>query len=301
MRFERAFEAADFGTLRHLFSPDAVVVRTALSSDGTAEQFHYPATQWTDDAEASHQALRDTHLEILDTAVVHHPWGAVVDVRSRFRGRAGKQSFLSDGIDSYSMVQAGGAWRIVQYGYLERFSMPAPPAAAAATHAACPPATSGTSGAAGGPLAVAISFLHAFAKKDLGAVRGLFAPEAAVTTLDLAPDAANAANGAGTAPAAAYVSAADWSRSTEQQLAGVSFVGMDILDSSVHTFAEGAAVAVHFRATGRTPHGPFVAEGIDSYSLACQGNTWRIVRYGTFERLDIKPDDATPAKPSQPW
>jgi len=120
LRFERAFEAADFPTLRKLFLPEAMVVRTALSSEGDAEQFHFTAKQWTDDAEQSHVMLRDVHLEILDTAVVRQPWGAVVNVRSRFSGRAGRHSFVSNGIDSFTMVELDGAWRVLQYAYLER-------------------------------------------------------------------------------------------------------------------------------------------------------------------------------------
>ena len=97
-----------------------MVVRTALSSEGDAEQFHVTAKQWTDDAEQSHVMLRDVHLEILDTAVVRQPWGAVVNVRSRFSGRAGRHSFVSNGIDSFTLVELDGAWRVLQYAYLER-------------------------------------------------------------------------------------------------------------------------------------------------------------------------------------
>jgi hypothetical protein len=120
LRFERAFEAADFAALRQIFLPEAMVVRTALSSEGDAEQFHFTAKQWTDDAEQSHVMLRDVHLEVLDTAVVRQPWGAVVNVRSRFSGRAGRHSFVSNGIDSFTMVERDGAWRVLQYAYLER-------------------------------------------------------------------------------------------------------------------------------------------------------------------------------------
>lgn len=120
LRFERAFEAADFSTLRKLFLQEALVVRTTLSSQGVAEQFHFTAKQWTDDAEASHVMLRNVHLEVLDTAVVRQPLGAVVNVRSRFSGLAGRHSFVSNGIDSFTMVEVDGAWRVLQYAYLER-------------------------------------------------------------------------------------------------------------------------------------------------------------------------------------
>jgi len=128
------------------------------------------------------------------------------------------------------------------------------------------------------PGEIATRFLHAFEAKDFPTLRGLFAPEAVATTLDLAR------NGP---PTAGYVTAEEWLRTTAQQVANVEFESLTILETSVQTVDRGATVSAHFRATGKAAGKPFTAEGIDTYSLACQGGGWRIVRYGTFELLDL--------------
>lgn len=138
------------------------------------------------------------------------------------------------------------------------------------------------------PGEIATRFLRAFQAKDFPTLRGLFAPEAVATTLDLAR------NGP---PTAGYVTAEEWLRTTEKELANVDFESLTILETSAQTLDRGATVSAHFRATGKAAGKPFTAEGIDTYSLACQGAVWRIVRYGSFELLDVAAD-APPAAPT---
>jgi len=119
-RFARAFESQDFATVRALFTPDAMVSRVALSPSGEPSFHRFTATVWTADAERNHVHLQDVHLEILDSATESLEQGAVVSMHYRFSGRAGTRSFVSNGIDTYTMIRPGGEWKVLQYSYIER-------------------------------------------------------------------------------------------------------------------------------------------------------------------------------------
>jgi hypothetical protein len=119
-RFARAFEKQDFATVRALFAPGAFVSRVALAQSGEPSIHRYSAEDWTADAERNHVFLQDTRLEILDSSTETLEAGAVVSMRYRFSGRAGKRSFVSNGIDTYHLIRIGGGWRVLQYGYIER-------------------------------------------------------------------------------------------------------------------------------------------------------------------------------------
>jgi hypothetical protein len=119
-RFARAFEKQDFAVVRALFAPDAMVSRVALSRDGEPRFYRFSSTAWLEDAERNHVHLRDVRLEILDSATQSLEQGAVVSMRYRFSGRAGNRSFVSDGIDTYSLVRMNGSWRVLQYSYIEK-------------------------------------------------------------------------------------------------------------------------------------------------------------------------------------
>ncbi|MFY9820304.1 MAG: nuclear transport factor 2 family protein [Thermoanaerobaculia bacterium] len=119
-RFARAFESQDFATVRALFTPDAMVSRVALSASGEPSFYRFTAAVWTADAERNHVHLRDARLEILDSSTETLEQGAIVSMRYRFSGKAGTRSFVSNGIDTYSLIRTGGEWKVLQYGYLER-------------------------------------------------------------------------------------------------------------------------------------------------------------------------------------
>ena len=123
-RFARAFESQDFATVRSLLAPEATVLRVALSRSGPPKHSRFTAQEWADDAERNHAFLKDMKLEILDTRTEAFEHGAVVNVRYRFTGKAGPRSFVTNGIDTYSMVPREGSWRILQYSYLELLEFP---------------------------------------------------------------------------------------------------------------------------------------------------------------------------------
>jgi len=119
-RFARAFEKQDFAVVRGLFTPDAMVSRVALSRAGEPRFYRFSAKEWLDDAERNHVYLKDVRLEVLDSSTESLDEGAVVSMRYRFSGRAGNRSFVSEGIDTYSLIRVEGAWRVLLYFYIER-------------------------------------------------------------------------------------------------------------------------------------------------------------------------------------
>lgn len=119
-RFARAFEKKDFAAVRALFTPDAMVSRVALSRDSKPRFYRFGSKEWVDDAERNHVYLRDVRLEILDSATETLEQGAVVSMRYRFSGKAGNRSFISEGIDTYSLIRLDGSWRVLQYFYIEK-------------------------------------------------------------------------------------------------------------------------------------------------------------------------------------
>lgn len=122
-RFARAFERQDFVTVRALFTPDATVSRVELPRSGEPRFYRFSAAAWADSAERNHAHLQDLRLELLDSTTATLEQGAVVNLRYRFTGRAGQRSFVSEGIDTYSLIRMAGSWRVLQYGYLERIEL----------------------------------------------------------------------------------------------------------------------------------------------------------------------------------
>jgi ketosteroid isomerase-like protein len=129
-----------------------------------------------------------------------------------------------------------------------------------------------------GPTEVAHEFLRAFEKKDWATVRTLFAPNAVVSTVSLTRDGQ---------PQVAYVTAGEWLAQIEKELAPVTSIKLELLDTSALAFEQGATVSVRFRSTGKAGEQSFTNNGIDTYSLTPAEGTWRIVRYGTFELLEF--------------
>jgi Domain of unknown function (DUF4440) len=134
--------------------------------------------------------------------------------------------------------------------------------------------------AADTPADVAARFLQAFEKKDFQTIRGLFAPGATVSTAELSRSEA---------PKMVHRTAEEWLAFTEKQMAPVKFSGFKIFETSTLAFDQGASVSVHFRSQGTFGDFGFVNEGVDTYSLTQVDGAWRILRYGTFERLDAAP------------
>lgn len=124
LHFARAFEKKDFATLRGILTEDAAILRTSLSRGAAPRTHRFSARDWADEAERNHAALRDLKLEILGSASSRlSPDAAVVHLRYRFTGKAGKTPFVSDGIDTYSLVRLQGRWRVCQYAYIERLEL----------------------------------------------------------------------------------------------------------------------------------------------------------------------------------
>lgn len=128
------------------------------------------------------------------------------------------------------------------------------------------------------PAEVATRFLRAFEKKDFQTLRTLFAPGAVVSTVNLAHDGP---------PAVAYKTVDEWLEQAQKELAPVTSIQLEMLDTSALSFDQGATVSVRFRATGKAGDQSFTNNGIDTYSLTRIDGTWRILRYGTFELLEF--------------
>lgn len=119
-RFSRAFESQNFATVRSLFAPGAMVTRLAVDGDGTPAVSRFSAETWAADAERNHVYLKEVRLEILDSTTQTLEQGAVVSLRYRFVGKAGSRSFVSNGVDTYWLIRLGGAWRVLEYGFIEK-------------------------------------------------------------------------------------------------------------------------------------------------------------------------------------
>ncbi len=75
----------------------------------------------------------------------------------------------------------------------------------------------------------------------------------------------------------------------EKELAPVTEIAITLLDTSTLSFDQGATVSVRFRSAGKLgAQASFTNNGIDTYSMTQVGGAWRILRYGTFELLEIR-------------
>ncbi len=119
-RFLRAFEAKDFQAIRSLFAPNAMVASTLLSSSGPHQMDYLTVDEWIKEAEAELSGVQDFKIDPVETSELLFETGATVSIRFRITGRAGKRSFVTDGVDTYAMVRVDGAWRIQRYSYIEQ-------------------------------------------------------------------------------------------------------------------------------------------------------------------------------------
>jgi hypothetical protein len=261
-RFARAFERQDFATVRALFAPDAMVSRVVLSRSAEPRIYRFSAAAWTDSAERNHGYLKDVRLEILDSTTQALEQGAVVSLRYRFSGRAADHPFTNDGIDTYWLIRVDGAWRVLQYGFIEEIEL------------------SAETKIDDGPAAVAHQFLSAFEKKDWATLRTLFAPNAVVSTINLTRKGG---------PTVGYLPAEQWVAQAEKELAPVTEIALTPADTSVLRFDRGTTVSVRFHSAGKVgTQASFTNDGIDTYSMIQVGGVWRILRYGTFELLEFR-------------
>ncbi len=129
------------------------------------------------------------------------------------------------------------------------------------------------------PADVAKRFLQLFEKKDFAAIRGLFAPGAVVSTVDLSRTEP---------PQVGQKAAGEWIDQIAKELEPVTFNKIEALETSTLAFDQGATVSIRFRSSGKAGDHTFTNEGIDTYSLTKVDGAWRIVRYGTFERLEFQ-------------
>lgn len=128
-RFLLSFEKQDFPAVRSLFAPGALVSSVSYSKDGAAHAEQSPAGAWLDLASTEMAHVEEFKIDILKTSELSFAEGATVSIRFHASGRAGG-AFNVEGIDTYSMVRIDGAWRILQYSYIERLQS-APRSAAA--------------------------------------------------------------------------------------------------------------------------------------------------------------------------
>lgn len=125
---------------------------------------------------------------------------------------------------------------------------------------------------------VARQFLSAFEKKDWATVRSLFAPNAVVSTVNLAREGQ---------PQTSQVTAEQWLAQIEKELAPVTSIKLELLGITTLSFDQGVNVSARFRATGKAGEASFTNNGIDTYSLVQVDEDWKILRYGTFELLEF--------------
>jgi hypothetical protein len=118
-RFLRSLEKKDFQTLRTLFAPGAVASTVNLSRSGPPALAHATGEEWVQGIEKEFAGVDTIKIEILDVETLDFDQGATVSIRFRATGTAGAKSFTNDGVDTYAMVSVDGAWKIVQYSYIE--------------------------------------------------------------------------------------------------------------------------------------------------------------------------------------
>lgn len=118
--FMAAFAAKDMERVGAMFAPNAVVQRARLG-DGEPELVQLEVADWLVEAADGIDGVQDFRIEVLDSASLAFDDGVTVSVRFRATGSVGEgMSFVNDGVDTFSLVSVGGAWRIVLYNSFEK-------------------------------------------------------------------------------------------------------------------------------------------------------------------------------------
>lgn len=121
--FLHSFAANDLETVQSLFAPGALVQRARLSPQGgDPELASFQAQPWAEESVRGASSVKDFKIEVLETEETSFGEGVTVNVRFQATGEVGNgMAFVNDGVDSFSMVQIDGSWRILLYNSFERF------------------------------------------------------------------------------------------------------------------------------------------------------------------------------------
>lgn len=119
--FLSAFAAKDLDRVASMFAPTAHVQRARVATEPPELAQFATATDWLAEAGRGIQSVRDFEIEVLETSALAFDGGVNVAVRFRATGSVGEGvRFVNDGVDTFSMARADGAWRIVLYNSFEK-------------------------------------------------------------------------------------------------------------------------------------------------------------------------------------
>lgn len=118
-RFLRAFEKKDFATVRSLFAPGAVASTVNLQKSGPPQIAYQTGEEWVEAISKELAGVDTIKIDFLGVETLEFDQGATVSIRFRATGKAGDKSFTNDGIDTYAMIRADDAWKVLQYSYIE--------------------------------------------------------------------------------------------------------------------------------------------------------------------------------------
>ncbi|MEE8587564.1 MAG: nuclear transport factor 2 family protein [Acidobacteriota bacterium] len=123
VQFLQSFADKDMETVRSLFAPGALVQRARLSGQGgPPELASFQAGPWADESERGVAQVQDFKIEVLETNQIGFGEGQTVSLRFRATGKVGNgMAFVNNGVDTFSLVQVEGAWRILLYNSIEQF------------------------------------------------------------------------------------------------------------------------------------------------------------------------------------
>lgn len=119
-RFLQLFAEKDLDAVDALFAPAALVQRARLT-DELPELAAFGAREWADDARQGIASVEDFKIEVLDVTSLSFGEGITVSVLFRATGRVGESTFfINNGVDTFSLVEMEGDWRIVLYNSMEK-------------------------------------------------------------------------------------------------------------------------------------------------------------------------------------
>ena len=118
-QFLQSLGAKDFRTMRSLLAPGAVASTVNLSRSGPPQIAYSTGEEWVQGIEKEFAPVNSIKIDLLKVETLEFDQGATVSIRFRATGTAGDKSFTNEGIDTYAMVRVDGAWKILQYSYIE--------------------------------------------------------------------------------------------------------------------------------------------------------------------------------------
>ena len=117
--FLKKFEQKDIDAVVALFAPGALVQRARLAANGP-DIANFAADEWARSSKEGIAGIEDFKIEVLETSEVSFGEGTTVSVRFRATGRVGQTYFINNGVDTFSLSQQEGAWRILLYNSMEK-------------------------------------------------------------------------------------------------------------------------------------------------------------------------------------